>query len=735
MNAAADIPEDRALEQGFQLGELRIDPLAGEVCGPGGREKLDPKVMSVLVLLAQHAGRVVRREDLLARLWPKAVVTDYVLSRCIYELRRQLRVAGGDEQYRAMLETVPKRGYRLNGEITLTNGTDTVAARAATASRADRRRRRGKTLGAAAAAPTPLWRLPSFWIALVLGAGLAVSAQQAWQRLVRPAFGERPGIAVLPFANLSPDPANAYFADGLHEEILATFARTGGLRVISRTSVQQYRDPKRNLREIAEALDVSLVLEGSVRREGDDLRLTLQLIDGRTDEQLWAETYDRKFHEALHLQQTVAEEVVAAIGATLTPTEQRLIAKATTSNPEAHDRYLQALALIGGWRDVAELRLLERLLGEAIAFDPAFALAYALRAQVRIELRGQTGNVSAELRDGARSDIDRAFALQADLPEALVARGAYHTYVTVDPERGLVDLERALAVAPNDAETQWRAGMTLRRLGRFDEALAHYERAVRLSPSEETYAFVLSWTLSGLGRHDEADRAFTVVIERHPTSLAPRMWRRFNHFLATGETAGWQEEYDRLTTQTDPRFPEPFPVPDAAHVLLTCTEDLANLIELHERLVDARLQNWSFELPEFVLGLAHTAAGRPELARPYLEATVEFMDKVPDAAGLSEGAVALELLGRTAEAVRAADEAVRLRPEARDAVNGPDVAIRRAWVLIHSGVRAEEGYAELERLVGAFDQQPRWVAVQLPWVILRNDVRAQQIIRSKFPNP
>jgi tetratricopeptide (TPR) repeat protein len=347
--------------------------------------------------------------------------------------------------------------------------------------------------------------------------------------------------------------------------------------------------------------------------------------------------------------------------------------------------------------------------------------------------------LDASIGEAARSDIGRALALQPDLPEAFVARGAYHTYVTVDPERGLVDLERALAVAPNDAETQWRAGMTLRRLGRFDEALAHYERAVRLSPSDKWYAFVFADTLTALGRHDEADRAFTVFIERHPSDLELRMDRRLNHFLATGETAGWREEYDRLTTQTDPRFPEPFPEPSSALVLLICTEDLANLIELHERLVDARGISGIFEVPELVLGLAHTAAGRPEQARPYLEASVEaiaaFMDKNPDGIGLSQIAVALELLGRTAEAVRAADEAVRLLPELRDAVNGPEVAIRRAWVLIHSGERAEEGYAELERLVGGFGLQPRWIAVQLPWVILRNDARAQQIIRSKFPKP
>src|SRR5262245_51005118 len=153
-------------------------------------------------------------------------------------------------------------------------------------------------------------------------------------------------------------------------------------------------------------------------------------------------------------------------------------------------------------------------------------------------------------------------------------------------------------------------------------------------------------------------------------------------------------------------------------------------------LLDAgRLDSWPFELPQLALALAHTAAGRPERARPYLEASVALLGKIADGPALSEGAIALELLGRTDEAVRAADEAVRLYPEARDAVNGTDLAIRRAWVFIHSGVRAEEGYAELERLVGAFDLQPRWVAVQLPWVILRNDARAQQIIRSKFPNP
>jgi TolB-like protein len=397
----------------------------------------------------------------------------------------------------------------------------------------------GTPVVAAPAPAAPIWRIPSLWIALALGIGLTLSAQQAWQRLVRPAFGERPGLAVLPFANLSPDAENAYFADGLHEEILSALSRAGGLRVISRTSVQEYRDPKRNLREIANALDVSLILEGSVRRVGDDVRLTVQLIDGRSDEHLWTDTYDRKVENALQLQKTVALQVVSELGTSLSPTERRLIEHASPSVPEAYDRYLHALALYateGAGPDIGRRLDIERRLNETLELDPAFALAYALRAKARIQIaeRSIDEHAKERLNEAARTDIERALALQPDLPETKVA---------------------STPLAPNDADG---------------------------------YEYVLA-------------------------------------------------------------------------------------------------------------------------------------------------AVALELLGRRAEALRAADEAVRLAPEARDAVNAPQVAMLRAWVLIRSGVRAEEGYAEFERLLGGFDLQPRWVAAQPEWQLQRDDARVQQIIQDKLP--
>jgi TolB-like protein len=564
-------------------------------------------------------------------------------------------------------------------------------------------------------------------------AGLTVSAQQAWQRLVRPSFEERPGIAVLPFANLSPDPANAYFADGLHEEILATFARTSGLRVVSRTSVQEYRDAKRNLREIAEALDVALILEGSVRREGDDLRLTLQLVDGRTDEPLWAETYDRKFRDALNLQRTVAESVVAAIGAKLSPGERQLIDQAAPTSPEAYDRYLHALALDrGNWSSPEELRLAESLLTEAIALDPGFALAYAMRANNVLWQVAATGG-SPEQHAGIRADIERALELRPDLPDALAARGLYATYVNVDPERALADLERALELAPNDALAQKAIAFTLRRLGRFDDAIAHFDQAAALTPGQLEPRLEVASMLLRLGRHEDADRALRALIERDPARPGPRFMLRANRFLATGETLGWREEFLRL----EPMFGD---FRDAAGwwlFLLTCTQDLPGQIELLERMRAENLDPaYSGQSTPILLAAVQLMSGQPEAARPQLltaVAAVPDIAKHMESLELADAAIALALLGRKNEALRAADAAVRLRPEARDAINGTNAAMSRAWVLIHTGDRADEGYAELQRLVGRIDQQPRWLAVTPIWQLLGDDGRAMQIIRSRFP--
>jgi len=574
-----------------------------------------------------------------------------------------------------------------------------------------------------------LWRLPSFWIALALGVGLALSAQQAWQRLIRPAFGDRPGLAVLPFANLSPDPDNAYFADGLHEEILATLARAGGLRVISRTSVQQYRDTKRNLREIADALDVTLIMEGSVRRERDELRLNVQLIDGRSDEQIWSQTYDREFRDALQLQRAVAQQVAAEIGAKLTPSEQRLIATPPTSSPEAYERYLRALALFGREDfEETELRNVERLLSEAIDRDPDFAVAYALRAKARLRIH-QSGFDTGGSAELARQDIDRAIALQPELPEALVARGLYRTWISLDAEGGLGDLSRALAMAPNDADTHNTAALALRRLGRFDEALDHVEQADELAPGVVGYQYDRAFTLLGLKRYADAERAWQSLIDRNPTLTWPLVGRHWLTFLATGQTAGWREEFGRLASTMDKSDRA-----INAHVMLTCVGDLEGLIDWYEQKPPDELAGSR----DYTLGVAYAALGDAKSARPHLEVAADPVRNVEDdtyanSISLAEGAVALELLGEHDAALHAIDIVVREVPENRDAVSGPTVALLRAWILIHSGKHASAGYAELERLMNAFGILPRNVATDPLWRVLDQDSRVRQILRDRMP--
>jgi TolB-like protein len=583
----------------------------------------------------------------------------------------------------------------------------------------------GPATGSAAAAPAAAWRSPSLWIALALGVGLTLSAQQAWQRLVRPAGSERPSIAVLPFANLSPDEANAFFADGLHEEILASLARAGGLRVISRTSVQEYRDSRRNLREIADALEVTHILEGSVRRDGDDLRLSLQLIDGRSDEHLWAETYDREFRDVLQLQRTVAQQVASEIGAKLSRAERRLIAGAAPAVAEAYEPYLRALALWNQHATDEEHARVEALLDQSVRRDPTFALAYALRAKLRIWRMQHTDPPNEQdILQLARADIDRALELFPGLPEALTASGLYHTYVARDPRAAVDELTRALAAAPSDPDAHNVLGLTLRRLGRFGESVDHFREAARLTPGQERYAYRTFETLEGLGRLDEAEQDLAAFERRFPSRVEPRLARFRLRFLRTGETAGWREEYDRLAQSLD-GLNRTY---HASRVMLA-TGDLAGLATFLEA---AEMEDEA-ERP-YYLGLVYAALGQHDRARPHLLAVADAARRNPaDALSLVDGAVASSLLGQHEEAMHLADEAVRLLPESQDAVNGRHLAALRSWVLIHSRARAEEGYAEFERLLGGFRMLPRTVAVDLPWVLLRDDERVQQIIRSKLP--
>ncbi|HET7064644.1 MAG TPA: TIR domain-containing protein, partial [Rudaea sp.] len=299
---------------------------------------------------------------------------------------------------------------------------------------------------------------------------------------------DRKSVAVLPFENLSGRGEDNYLADGLQEEVLNALARLSEFKVISRTSVMEYRGSTRNVREIGQRLGVGTILEGSIRRDGNTLRLTVQLIDAHDDHHLFAANYDRDMTHVLELQSAVARQVAAALSATLSRAERGELDRVATNSGDAYDRYLRALAVFRNETPdddtgVAESR---RLLEEAVAFDPDYADAQALLSQA------QTWTFFARRlpADGAaaKKTFERALAIDAQLPEAQLARGLYMMYVADDLDGALVDLASVVLLRPNSATAHSALGFALRRRARFDEALGHQIRARDLDPLNQAYA-------------------------------------------------------------------------------------------------------------------------------------------------------------------------------------------------------------------------------------------------------
>ena len=494
MTAHADIRTDQTLEQGFQLGELRIDPLAGEVSGPGGREKLDPKVMDVLVLLAQHAGHVVLREDLLARVWPDTVVTDDALSRCVYELRRQLSQAGGDEQYKAMFETLPKRGYRLNGEITV--------APPQPGSRARTRSNR---------------RLLIIMAALALTAGVLWFAigQRASDPTTEPdiatANEAAPSIAVLPFVDMSAGQDQGYFSDGISEEILNRLAQTPALRVIARTSSFSFRGPQSGIPEIAAKLNVSHVLEGSVRRSGDHVRITAQLIAASDNSHAWSETYDRELGNLFAVQDEIAASVATALQVTLAggaPHGQM------PASIEAYERFLQA-EFFYHRRAPGDIERSAKYYEEAVAIDPGYARAWAALAGAYSMLAWNGQTLAKDLQVQQGKAARKAVELDPSLAVAH-ARLAQFYYETLDHKKAEEHKREAVALDPDDPLVLGFTGNEAVTRGDIDAAIAMQRRAVAQDPLASTQLVNLAVLLLADGQLDEAMSEFRKVLELSP---------------------------------------------------------------------------------------------------------------------------------------------------------------------------------------------------------------------------
>lgn len=487
-----------AFEHGFRLDGLRIEPVTGEVIGPGSREKLDPKVMGVLLLLAQNAGQVVSRDDLHAQLWPNAVVTDDALTRCIHELRRQLSSAGGDERYRTLIETLPKRGYRLNGVIAPFH--EPAAAPGGSRSR-------------------------NLWLAAAAAAVMAIGAYAILGRDAdpgAPAPATRASIAVLPFVDMSEAQDQGYLADGVAEEILNSLAKAGNLRVVARTSSFSFRDSADDIAEIAGRLAVSHVLEGSVRRSGDRVRITAQLIAAHDSSHVWSETYDRAFGELFEIQDEIASAIAAALEVTLAGGAAR---EQLSANSDAYDRYLRGRFFYDR-RAPGDVARAADYFEQATAADPGFARAWATLSGA-YSLLTETGEIPAETgRNRQREAALRAVALAPELAEAQSRLSRYY-YDVGNLELARQHRLRAEALDPDDALVLGASAGRATWRRDFPEAIAIERRIVARDPLSTIYRSNLASNLAAAGRHDEAIRELEALRELNPDPA-----RDFERFLA-----------------------------------------------------------------------------------------------------------------------------------------------------------------------------------------------------------
>jgi TolB-like protein len=320
-------------------------------------------------------------------------------------------------------------------------------------------------------------------------------------------------IAVLPFDNLSRDPDNAYFAEGIQEEILTRLAKIADLKVISRTSMQKYKSAPDDLREIAQKLGVANILEGSVQKSNDQVRVTVQLINALSDSHLWAETYDRKLVDVFGVESDIAQRIAASLEARLTGREKEAIAFVGTKNPQAYDALLHAIALENSSSNADLARLIE-FCRRAVELDPNYADAWATLA-IAEAWQFDSPWQGEELKESARVAAETALRLAPDSAKAHRAMGYYYRYFRKDLKAALAELELARDRAPNDGVLLYDLGSLQRAQGKIDESIASMKKAADLDPLNTSVLNGLAWTYEGLRQFDEAhaiqDRAIAIA--------------------------------------------------------------------------------------------------------------------------------------------------------------------------------------------------------------------------------
>jgi TolB-like protein/DNA-binding winged helix-turn-helix (wHTH) protein/Tfp pilus assembly protein PilF len=488
----------------LRIGAWRVDPALCEISKDGNTLKLEPREMQLLLYLAARPGRVVSVEQLLEQVWSGVVVTSSSVYQAVASLRRSL---GDDTREPTYIANVPRRGYRLVAPVA--EWVDAPAGAAVPRAVADtgaaagsRARRAAVVLSVVLLAALGYIALDKLWLS-------KVDTLLPWSAARSPAADK--SIAILPFVDMSERHDQEYFADGMSEELLDLVAQVPDLKVPARTSCFYFKNKQATVSEIAKALGVAHVLEGSVRKSGNTMRVTVQLIRADNGYHLWSHTYDRDLSDIFKVQDEIAAAVVEALKVKLVPAQ--LVSSHRTANTEA---YLQFLLGRQFWNrgTLDGFRRSVEAYGKAVALDPRYAAAYARLAISEAYLADDTGDAAGMQR--ANAAAEQAIALAPDEADGYAARADLRASFIWDWTGARADLAKALAIDPSDSEVQHRYAFLLANLGRLPEAIAAQRKAIELDP-------LSSHAWENLGRYQMFNKDFAAADEamRHALEIQP----------------------------------------------------------------------------------------------------------------------------------------------------------------------------------------------------------------------
>jgi len=560
-------------------------------------------------------------------------------------------------------------------------------------------------------APLPGWIWGALGAVIVgIGAALLVTfkaekpgsapppAAEARPAPAAPAASDK-SIAVLPFDNMSEEKeASAFFADGMQEDILTNLSFIHDLRVVSRTSVMQYRGTTKPIRQIARELGVTYVLEGSVRRAGNKVRVTGQLIRASTDEHMWAKAYDRDITDVFAIQAELSQAIAGALQAAISPAEQALLERKPTTNPDAYDLYLKARAAYEG--NSIDLGIQEKWLLDAVQLDPSFAQAWALLGAIHAGAYFNELDETPARLARAKAAAETAVRLAPDDPVVIEMQGDYYYYGYRDYASAATQYRRLQAIRPNSPEAYGSLGLIFRRQGRWADAVENFRRSLELDPQSARYRTSLSAQLLATRRYDEAAAEMRRVVEM--THGGVLLWRYYVadiSYLARGSTA----EGDALVAALEAEKKDDPEAVDLHRTWARQKGDFALAVKLDEQLPYFDANSTPHWLQDFITASDHYGSGDEPGGRTRLEKLLPDLKaqlkKEPSnsilwiVAGSTEGA-----LGDRAGALEAVAKVAELVPESKDAVDGPARSLACAQVLAWAGEK-DRAIAELARLL------------------------------------